>query len=58
MRWPGELTCDSKSYIDAVLNHKMGADRTERFKAVEVDTNDRTKEISDPYDIEVSTDAL
>ncbi len=36
------------------MNHKMGADRAEKFKAIEVDTNDRTKAISDPYDIEVS----
>ena len=37
---------------DAVLNHKAGADHTERCRVVEVDENDRTKEISDAYEIE------
>ncbi|KAF8586977.1 glycoside hydrolase family 13 protein, partial [Ramaria rubella] len=40
------------TYIDAVLNHKFGADRAERFGAKEVDSSDRTKEVSDVYDIE------
>ncbi|KAG8864525.1 hypothetical protein FRB96_005028 [Tulasnella sp. 330] len=40
------------TYLDAVLNHKFGADHIEKFKAVEVDPNDRTKTTSDPYDIE------
>ncbi|KAE9387196.1 glycoside hydrolase [Gymnopus androsaceus JB14] len=35
------------TYVDAVLNHRFGADRPETFGAVEVDENDRTKEISD-----------
>lgn len=39
------------TYIDAVLNHKFGAERTEEFGATEVDTNDRNKEVSDIYDI-------
>ncbi|KAH8920242.1 glycoside hydrolase family 13 protein [Atractiella rhizophila] len=39
-------------YIDAVLNHKAGADFKETFNATEVDSDDRTKEISDAYDIE------
>ncbi|OLN96754.1 Glucan 1,4-alpha-maltohexaosidase 1 [Colletotrichum chlorophyti] len=39
-------------FWDAVLNHKAGADRTERCRAVEVDENDRTKEVSDAYEIE------
>ncbi|KIY63156.1 glycoside hydrolase family 13 protein [Cylindrobasidium torrendii FP15055 ss-10] len=39
------------SYIDAVLNHRFGADKTERFSVVEVDANDRTKEVSGPKDI-------
>lgn len=34
------------TYIDAVLNHKAGADKTETFKVVEVDNADRNKEIS------------
>jgi hypothetical protein len=35
------------SYADVVLNHRFGADRIETFAAVEVDNDDRTKEISD-----------
>jgi alpha-amylase len=41
------------SYVDAVLNHRFGADRLETFAAVEVDNADRTKEITDKYDIKV-----
>jgi alpha-amylase len=41
------------TYVDAVLNHKFGADRKEKAKAKEVDWEDRGKEISEPYDIEV-----
>jgi glycosidase len=56
------------TYIDAVLNHKFGADTCEKFEvsnpsgqitsgthinqATEVDSDDRTKDISDNYDIE------
>ncbi|CAE6402173.1 unnamed protein product [Rhizoctonia solani] len=40
------------AYVDAVLNHKFGADRTERFRATEVDPNDRTRDVTDKYDIE------
>ena len=39
-------------YLDAVLNHKGGADETENFLAIEVDPEDRTVEISDPFEIE------
>ncbi|KZW03954.1 putative alpha-amylase [Exidia glandulosa HHB12029] len=39
------------TYIDAVLNHRFGADKTEKFAATEVDNNDREKEVSDKYDI-------
>lgn len=39
-------------YFDAVLNHKAGADNKEKCNVVEVDTNDRNKETSDPYEIE------
>lgn len=35
-----------------MLNHRLGADESETFKATEVDTNDRTKNIGEPYDIE------
>ncbi|KAJ7598458.1 alpha-amylase [Mycena floridula] len=40
------------TYIDAVLNHRFGADKTEKFGAIEVDNDDRTKDVSDLYDIE------
>lgn len=39
-------------YADVVLNHKAGADGTERFKAVEVNPDDRNQKISDVYEIE------
>ncbi|KAF2442633.1 glycoside hydrolase family 13 protein [Karstenula rhodostoma CBS 690.94] len=37
---------------DAVLNHKAGADKTEKCRVVEVDETDRTKEVSETYEIE------
>jgi len=39
-------------YWDAVLNHKAGADNLEKCLAVEVDENDRTQDVSEPYEIE------
>nr|AOC97452.1 alpha-amylase [Flammulina velutipes] len=42
------------SYIDAVLNHRFGADRTEKFGVKEVDNNDRNKEVSGLQDIKAS----
>lgn len=39
-------------YADIVLNHKAGADGTERFKAVEVNPDDRNQKISEAYEIE------
>ncbi len=39
-------------YADVVLNHKAGADRAEKFQAIMVDKNDRTKEIGEPMEIE------
>ncbi|MBR2564473.1 MAG: alpha-amylase [Paenibacillus sp.] len=39
-------------YVDLVMNHKAGADEKEIFKVIEVDPNDRTKEISEPFEIE------
>ena len=39
-------------YADVVLNHKAGADETQRFLAVEVDENDRKKALTEPYEIE------
>lgn len=41
-----------KVYADVVLNHMAGADRPEKFKAIKVDNNDRTNEISDEIEIE------
>lgn len=38
-------------YWDAVLNHKAGADEKEKAHAIEVDDNDRNKEVSDAYEI-------
>ena len=42
-------------YADIVLNHRMGADQTEKVAAVENDPEDRTKEISEVKDIEAWT---
>ena len=42
-------------YADIVLNHMMGADKTEEVAAVENDPLDRTKEISDVQSIEAWT---
>ncbi|MFC3420403.1 alpha-amylase [Salinicoccus hispanicus] len=39
-------------YIDLVMNHKAGGDDTETFNVIEVDPDDRDKEISEPFDIE------
>jgi alpha-amylase len=41
-----------KVYADVVLNHKAGADETEKFTVVEVDPNNRKQVISDPHEIE------
>jgi len=40
------------TYLDAVFNHKFGADEKETFKAKQVDWNERDKELSDLYDIQ------
>lgn len=40
-------------YIDAVLNHKAGADSKEKFMATEVDSEDRTKEVSDCVSLQI-----
>lgn len=42
-------------YLDAVMNHKAGGEYTEKFKAVEVDSGNREKPVSDPYEIEAYT---
>lgn len=39
-------------YWDAVLNHRFAADHREKCQAVEVDPDDRTKVVSDPYEID------
>lgn len=39
-------------YTDLVMNHKAGADETEAFHVIEVDPNNRTEEISEPFEIE------
>ncbi|KAG8878825.1 hypothetical protein FRB97_002193 [Tulasnella sp. 331] len=38
--------------LDAVLNHKLGADRTERFQAVEVHPENRLLDLGPPKEIE------
>ncbi|EXJ93315.1 hypothetical protein A1O1_01707 [Capronia coronata CBS 617.96] len=40
---------------DTVLNHKAGADEKEPSWGVKVDPNDRTKELSQPYELETWT---
>lgn len=42
-------------YADAVLNHKAGADETEKFMAVKVDSNNRTDELEEAREIEAWT---
>jgi alpha-amylase len=44
-----------KVYADIILNHRMWADSTEIVSAVEVDSNDRTQEVSSPKNIEAWT---
>lgn len=39
-------------YLDAVMNHKAGADYTEKFLAKEVDPNNRGNDTTAAYDIE------
>lgn len=39
--------------IDAVLNHKLGADRRERFQAVSVNPQDRLEDLDKAKEIEV-----
>lgn len=41
-----------KVYADVVLNHLAGADRPEKFRAIKVDYNDRTSDISGAMEIE------
>ena len=39
-------------YLDAVMNHKAGADYTEKFMAREVNPDQRTEQLGEPYEIE------
>ncbi len=39
-------------YLDAVMNHKAGADYTETFMAQEVAEDNRHENVSEPYEIE------
>lgn len=48
-------THDIKVYADVILNHKAGADFSEEFQAIQVDEENRMKEISEPHDIEAWT---
>jgi len=42
-------------YVDIVMNHMAGADEPELIKVRKVDPEDRTKFISEPFDIEAYT---
>ncbi len=42
-------------YLDAVLNHKTGADFKEKFEVMEVSSDDRNVVESEPYEIEAWT---
>ena len=42
-------------YADIVLNHKAGADETERIKVMRVDPENRNTKISEPFDIDAYT---
>ena len=39
-------------YFDAVLNHKAGADRKEKCRVMEVDGNDRMKDVGEAHEID------
>jgi alpha-amylase len=39
-------------YVDIVMNHRGGADETEEFEVIEVAQDNRTEEISEPFEIE------
>ncbi|HYX37939.1 MAG TPA: alpha-amylase [Oligoflexus sp.] len=42
-------------FADIVMNHRMGADRTESVTAVEVDPKNRSKDVSSGYNIQAWT---
>jgi len=47
--------CGVNVYLDAVMNHKAGADFKEKFKVKEVDGQNREQEVTDAYEIEAWT---
>ena len=38
-------------YVDTVLNHRMGGDEKQKVTVREVDQNDRTRTVSEPYEM-------
>ena len=46
---------DMQAIVDVVINHKAGADETERVLAIKVKEDDRTVAISEPHEVEVFT---
>jgi alpha-amylase len=46
---------DLDVYADIVMNHRMGADRTEAVSAIEVDPRNRNKDTSNSYTIQAWT---
>jgi alpha-amylase len=44
-----------QAIVDIVLNHKAGGDEIERIKVVKVNFDNRTEDISDPFDIDAYT---
>ena len=47
---------DMSVYADVVLNHKAGADGSEKFDAIMVDENDRTQDVGEIQEIEAWTE--
>lgn len=44
--------CGISVYLDAVMNHKAGADYTEKFRIREMQAQNRNQPASEPYEIE------
>ncbi|WP_228429873.1 alpha-amylase [Chryseobacterium binzhouense] len=47
--------CNIQVYADVVLNHKMGGDKTESVTVHEVDAENRTQKIGNPFQAETKT---
>ena len=47
--------CGMRVMVDVVLNHKAGGDELEKIKVVKVNSENRTKVISAPFEIEAFT---